>query len=409
MPLDRPTPIHILAYLDATPTSQVIARHAKRLADLTAAPWEAVHVASPNEGRASRAERERLLEAFRVAESLGARSRTLNGDDPAAELLTYARRQSATHILIAAPSRPIWTEVFRSSMLRRLLDQAGDIVIEICPRENKTLGAMLRDATRPPPLGSPVDYLIAAGFVLLATLFAVPVDRAVPIPNISLIYVLAVIAAAARSGMAVAVFAAVLSSLSYNFFLTQPYYSFEIADPSNVWAVFFFLTIALIVSAIAGRARAQTRIARAQADQSANLETFAHALAGARETTDIAAVTAETASKLLYARAIVLERQDETLAPIGEAPGPEFLGADDMAAAQWALQHQSEAGRGASAVEAAQWLFVPLPGEKGAIGVLGARPFDDPSRLDPEQRRLLDLIADQAGLALDRRRLANAA
>jgi two-component system sensor histidine kinase KdpD len=50
-----------------------------------------------------------------------------------------------------------------------------------------------------------------------------------------------------------------------------------------------------------------------------------------------------------------------------------------------------------------------VPGERGFVSVIGVRPFDDAARLDPDRRRILDLIAVQAGVALDRARFAHEA
>jgi two-component system sensor histidine kinase KdpD len=401
---------HVLACLALSPSAPLVARKAKRLADLLGAEWEAVNVARPEDQRASKAAREALLEGFRVAEELGAATRSLNGDDPAAELLVHARRQGATHLAVGASSRPAWTEIVRSSTLRRLVEGAGDdIAIEVVPGAPKKAADLEGEALRPPSLGDPGAYVAASAFVALATAFAVPVHRALALPNISLIFVLAVIAAAARYGAAVAVFTAILSSLAYNFFLTEPYYTFVIADPANVWAVFFFLVVGLAVSAVAAHARAQTRIARRQAQQSADLQAFAHLLVGTEEESDIAGRAAETASKLLYARAVVFGRGDSDLEMIAEIPGPEMLGGDDIAAANLSLAQRMEAGHGVAAMPEARWLFIPLPGEREPVGVIGVRPFDDATRLDPEQRRILDLVADLTGVALDRARLARVA
>src|SRR6185312_14878695 len=115
----------------------------------------------------------------------------------------------------------------------------------------------------------------------------------------------------------------------------------------------------------------------------------------------------ETASKLLFARVVVLAPAGGALESIAEAPGPEMLGADDLAAAQWAFVHRRPAGRGSDTLHGARWLFMPVPGERGFVGVLGVRPMDDAARLDPDQSRVLDLIAAQAGVALDRARFAH--
>src|SRR5262249_51543669 len=71
--------------------------------------------------------------------------------------------------------------------------------------------------------------------------------------------------------------------------------------------------------------------------------------------------------------------------------------------------HRRPAGRGSDTLHGARWLFIPVPGERGFVGVLGVRPLDEAARLDPDQNRVLDLVAAQAGIALDRARFAHEA
>lgn len=399
----------VLACVDATAASLTVVRRAKRMADRLHAPWEAINVATPESERAPKRARDALLEAFRLAEELGGTTRSLNGDDKAAEILAYAREQNVTHIIIGAASRPLWFELVRGSIIRRLVRSAGDIAIEICPRDERKPAAVIGEVLRPPPLGEPGGYFAASVFVALATAFAVFIDQWGELPNISLVFVLAIIAAAIRFGMAVSIFTAITSALAYNFFLIPPLHTFTIADPSNIYAFIFFIAIGLAVSGVAARTRAQTLIARKQARRATDLEAFARGLVGKEEEADIAASTAETAARLLFARVVMLSARKGDLELIGEAPGPEILGADDMAAAQWAFSRRREAGRGSDTLHGARWLFVPIPGEHGFVGVIGVRPLDEAERLDPDQRRVLDLLSAQAGIALDRARFQHEA
>jgi two-component system sensor histidine kinase KdpD len=396
----------VLAAIDATPNALTVVRRAKRLVDRLGAPWIVVHVQASEHPHT----REQVLAAYRLAEDLGAQTRSLAGGDAVAEILDFARRENTTHIVAGSASRPLWIELLRGSFIRRLVRGAGDIAIEIAPRDDKAATSPRPAPTRL-PLGSFSDYVASAGFVAAATAFAVAIDRGLPInlPNISLVYVLAVAAASIRYGVAVAIATAVASALAYNFFLIPPLYTFTIADPSNVYANFFFIAVALVVSGVAARAREQTRIARRQARRASDLQDFARALVAAEDRSAIGAIAAETASKLLNARAVLLAPSSDGLDQIGEAPGPEFLGADDSAAARWAFANARAAGRGSDTLTGARWLFIPVPGEKSPVGIFGLRPLDDASRLDPEERRLLDQIAAQTGIALDRARLSEEA
>jgi len=394
----------VLACVDATPGSLTVVRRAKRLADRLRAPWEVVHVATGEIGNGAPHARDALLAAFRLAEELGGATRSLTGDDPADEIIAYAREQNVTHIVIGAASRPWWLEVVRGSFIRRLVRGAGDIAIEICPRDGE--GERRKSAGFPAlQIGEPGGYAAASLFVAIATGFGLAVDQFADLPNISLVYVLAIIPAAVRYGITVSIYTAVVSALAYNFFLIPPLHTFTISSLSNLYAVFFFVAIGLAVSGVAARVRAQTLIARSQARRANDLEMFARGLVGMEEEAEIAASTAVTASRLLFARAAVLGARSGDLELIGEAPGPEMLGADDMAAAQLAFAQQREAGRGSDTLHGARWLFLPIPGERGFVGVIGVRPLDDAERLSPDQRRVLDLLAAQAGDALDRARL----
>lgn len=411
MPADhRPaTRFKILVCLDATPSAESHARQGKALADALQANWEAVHVATPESTQGGRRAQDALLAAFRLVEQLGGEARLLNGGDAAAEILAHARAQGFTHIVVGAAARPAWFELISASVQRRLVQSADDIVVQIATGRKKPPDDWILKALRAPAPDDPRVYGAAVAFVSIATLFALLLDRSLGLPNASIVFVLAVIAAALRYGAVIAIFASILSALSYNYFLTEPYYSLQIYDPRNVWAVLLFLAAGIAVSGVGARARGLTLIARRQAERAADLQEFTKNLVSAQEAGEIAAKTTETVSSLLHVRTVVLVPSHGKLELTAETPGPELLGGDDLGAAQWTFDQGREAGHSADVLPGARWLFVPLHGEEACVGVLGVRSFDDAARLDPEQRRFLDLVAGQAGLALDRVRFAQAA
>ena len=73
----------------------------------------------------------------------------------------------------------------------------------------------------------------------------------------ALTFLLAVLAIAAAWGLRYAVFLAVLSALSFNYFFLPPLGTFTIADPQNWVALFAFLATAVIASHLSERARQQ--------------------------------------------------------------------------------------------------------------------------------------------------------
>jgi len=86
------------------------------------------------------------------------------------------------------------------------------------------------------------------------------------IPNISLAYLLIVLALASTRGLYAAVLAALVAFISFDFFLVPPLFTFTIAKPEEWIALFVFLTTAIITgqlaSALHERAEQASRQAR---------------------------------------------------------------------------------------------------------------------------------------------------
>jgi len=93
---------------------------------------------------------------------------------------------------------------------------------------------------------TPVAYVASLLAVAAATLVAVIVDRAIAIPNLSLIFVLPVVLAAVSFGFAPSLAAAVGGVVAYNFFLIEPRYTFRVSDPANVWALVLLSAVAAL-------------------------------------------------------------------------------------------------------------------------------------------------------------------
>jgi two-component system sensor histidine kinase KdpD len=81
----------ILACIGSDASGTDVVRHAKRMADSLKAPWTAVHVETGRDLNLSDAERDRIAEAMRLAQRLGAETVTLPGQDPAETIAEYAR------------------------------------------------------------------------------------------------------------------------------------------------------------------------------------------------------------------------------------------------------------------------------------------------------------------------------
>ncbi|MBI3445822.1 MAG: GAF domain-containing protein, partial [Magnetospirillum sp.] len=73
----------------------------------------------------------------------------------------------------------------------------------------------------------------------------------------------------------------------------------------------------------------------------------------------------------------------------------------------WAWTHAKPAGRGSATLPAALWLFLPLRTARSPVGVLGVQMMEDADLPSPEQMRLLETLADQAAIAIERTTLVS--
>jgi two-component system sensor histidine kinase KdpD len=74
--------------------------------------------------------------------------------------------------------------------------------------------------------------------------------------------------------------------------------------------------------------------------------------------------------------------------------------------AQWVFDHGTAAGHGTATLPAAAAFYVPLASSGRSLGVLGIRPKEPDEFREPARRRLLEALAGQTGVALERLMLA---
>ncbi len=106
------------------------------------------------------------------------------------------------------------------------------------------------------------DSLLATAAALLVTGIIYVFQLYPRIPNISLLYLLIVLTLASTRGLYSAVVASVVAFLSFDFFLTQPLYTFTIFKVEEWLALFIFLVTAIITGQLASALRLRAEQAR---------------------------------------------------------------------------------------------------------------------------------------------------
>jgi|FEC22Drversion2_1045045.scaffolds.fasta_scaffold01057_8 two-component system, OmpR family, sensor histidine kinase KdpD len=395
----------VVVCLDPSPGAANAVRAAKRTADGLDAELIALYVETDRHATLSEAERDHLAETMRLAAQLGAEVVTVPGRSVVEEVLAFARSRNATRVVVGKSRRSRWFELTHGSVVDDLVRSASGLAIEVAPSgDGPTLAAKgdwLRDVPR-----TPGPYLEGMLTTAVATAIGVFIDRHIVLPNISLVFVVPVLVAAARHGLVPSLWVSTLSVLSYNFFFLPPLYEFTIRDPANVVALFFFMFVAIAASALAARTRSQTESARREARTTAELYAFSRKIAGVMDLYDLLWIVVTHLARLLGAEVVILMPQDGRLESRAAFPPDSDFNDADLAAARWSWDADHPTGRGTDTLPGGRWLFVPIRTSRSAVGVIGVMPLKEGHELGAADRRLLDAVGNQAAVAIERLTLA---
>jgi two-component system, OmpR family, sensor histidine kinase KdpD len=384
-------------------------RYARRVADRLQVPWTAIYVETARTQRLTDAERDRIADHSRLAERLGASTITIPGRYIADEVIAYATANNITQIIIGKSSRSGWFEMVHGSVVHELVRKTGPISVHVISADDSEPVPAKSVETRPRPEPLRIErYLGSTGAVALALGIGLLLKHFIAVQSISLLFLTAVLAAAIVWGLWPSLFAAVLSVLAYNFFFLPPLYTFTVADPENVLALFFFLIVAVIVSNLTAKTRSQVLTARSRANTTAELYAFSRKVAGIGALDDLLWATAYQISSMLNVRTVLLMpvKDGDGLEVASGYPPEDQIDDADMAAARWTWEHNRSAGRGADTFPGGKRLFLSLRTGRGPVGVLGIDRDTPGPLLTPDDRRLLDALCDQAAVAIERISLA---
>ena len=397
----------LLVCVSEDPRAAGLVRYTKRLADRLHGPWTALYVETKRSLQLSEEELDRIADTLRLAQALGAEPVTIPGGDRriADDVVNFAHANNITQIIIGKSTRSPWFELLHGSVVRDLLRSCGNISVHVIAGEHLDKEVIPKKTVRTAEKAVPFDphpYVVAIVAVAAALGVGKVIQSRLGIENVDLVFLTAVVGIAVRYGLWPSLFASIVASLCYNFFFLPPVYTFTITDPTNVAAFFFFIAIAVLVSNVAARVRTLAVTAMARARTTESLYAFSRKLSGAGTLDDVLWATAYQAASLLKVRVVLLLPEDGSITVKAGYPPEDILDEADLAAAKWAWEHNRAAGRGSDTLPGAKRLFLPMRTGRGAIGVVGIDSDKPGPLLTPDQRRLLDALADQAALAIER-------
>jgi two-component system sensor histidine kinase KdpD len=398
----------VLVCVDPGPDSANTVRAAKRTAQNLDAELIALYVETERHALLNEAEQSRLAEVLRLADQLGAEVVQVPGRSVVEEILAFARSRNVTRVVVGKSRRSRWFELRHGSVVDELVRSGSGLAVEVAPSGEKTEPGKT-DWTFGAPF-TPGPYLEGALTTAAATAAGVAINAYIDLPNISLVYVVPVLVAAARHGLVPSLWVSGLSVLSFNFFFLPPLYQFTITDPANVVALFFFMFVAVAASALGTRTRAQAEAARREARTNAELYAFSRKIAGVIDLDDLLWIVVTHLARLMNAEVAIL-MPEKSAAEAGKLvlraafpPDSEFTDAD-LAAARWSWDQERPTGRGTDTLPGGRWLFMPIQTSRSSIAVVGVLSKKE-GEMTSAARQLLEAVGNQTAVAIERVALA---
>jgi two-component system sensor histidine kinase KdpD len=222
-----------------------------------------------------------------------------------------------------------------------------------------------------------------------------------------MVYLLGVVFVAVRFGRGASIMASILSVLAFDFFFIAPRLTFVVHDTQYLLTFAAMLVVGILISTLAGRLRTQAEASRVRERQTASLYRLSREFSRAQGLEDVARIAEEGIAEILGAEVWIF-----VPGPSGELePAPGVTSAfpirsEEAGVARWVFDHGKPAGRGTTTLPAARALYVPLIASGRSIGVLGLFTSDAGEPLTPERAHLIETLAGQTALVLERARLA---
>ncbi len=318
-----------------------------------------------------------LAHQRQLVESIGGTYHQVVGDNVPDALLTFARAENATQLVLGV-SRRGWLASLLTGpgVSMRTMRASGDIDVHMVTHSyvgrGRTLPRARGGLDRRRQLAG---YALAVALPPLLTLALANARGSLNLTSEVLIFLAGVISVALVGGFIPALIAAVAGSLLLNYYFVQPLYKFTIAQANNALALLIFVATGLAVSSVVDTAARRTK----QASR-----------AGAES--ELLATTAGSVLRGQGALAAVLDR-------VREAFGMESVTLLERESGTWVPAAIS----GEHPVLRPEAADVEMPVGDNLVLALRGRP------LPATDRRVLGAFAAYAAAALEQGRLAAAA
>ena len=304
---------HILVCLSSAPSNARIIETAAKMAKAFGASFTALYVQTPASELMLDADKARLADNIRYAESLGANVSTVIGDNVAFQIAEFSRLSGITKVVLGRSAAPKKGLFKKQTLTDQLIALAPNLDVHIIPDMTvKQKEQKVRLFGKRTLLSTLKDFGISALILAIASGISFGLHyMGFTDANVITVYILAVLVISVLTENR---FCWVISSaagvLLFNFFFTTPKFSLMAYDKGYPVTFLVMLVASLVTGSIAARMKSHAKQSAQAAYRTKILLDTNQMLAKAKNADEIFEIAASQTKKLLALDAFALRDND---------------------------------------------------------------------------------------------------
>lgn len=402
---------HILVCISPSPTNAKIIRTATRMANAFKGRFTAIFVETSMLTNMSEKDKTALRDNIRLAQQLGATIETVYGDDVALQIAEFARLSGVSKVVVGRNNIKKKFIFGKASLTERLTAIAPNLDVYIIPNKENIhyrapksvqpkAGLILKDITKS-------TIILIATTIIGLIFYELKFSEA----NIITIYILSVlITAIATTDRIYSMISSVISVLTFNFFFTEPRFTFNAHDSGYPITFLIMFLSAFITGTFAVKIKRNAKQSAEMAYRTKILLETNQLLQKEKEKSGIISVTANQLTKLLNKDIVFYSTDQDRLCepsyfPVNrENEGSRYLNENEKAVAAWVFNNNKHAGATTNTLGNAKCLYLAIRVNEIVYGVVGIAIDNIP--LDSFENNIVLSILGECGLALENERVS---
>ena len=374
---------HVLVCLSSAPSNTKIIQTAAAMAKAFNSSFTALYVKTPASESMTTEDAERLLSNIHFAETCGASTVTVCGDDIAFQIAEYARLSGVTKIVIGRTVIGKRKFIGKTTLTEKLISLAPNVDIHIIPDSDAVASESRNRLFERPYFSKILKGLIISSVVLLASsLLGYLFSRlGFTEANIITVYILGVLLIAIFTESKICwVLSSVASVLVFNFLFTEPRFSFMAYGNGYPVTFIIMLTASLIIGGTTEKLKTRERQATKTAYRTKILFDANRLFQKASDEAEIFRVAANQLKKLLNRNVIVFDDKAQKFYASQAENSTVVMPPDCEKIALQTIKNNEKEGKGTNIYSDSDYAFFPICKNGKNYGVIsifvGNNPID---------------------------------